>query len=186
MTVTFVLTMLIALQYAVLVGVGISMILFVITQSNRVTLKQWVYNDEGRYREVDPPETVPANEVIVLQPYGSLFFAAAAVFEDALPEVDDNSHDSVVILRLRGRSDLGSTFMEVLRRYAEELTAVDSKLVLISADEAIHQQLDATGVAAAVGTDNIYESNEWLGATLKHAYADAEEWISKNSTVRVD
>lgn len=181
MTVTFVLTMLIALQYAVLVGVGISMILFVITQSNRVTLKQWVYNDEGGYREVDPPETVPANEVIVLQPYGSLFFAAAAVFEEALPNVEDSSQHSVVILRLRGRSDLGSTFMEVLRRYAEELTDVDSKLVLISADEAIHQQLDATGVADAVGTDNIYESNEWVGATLKSAYSDAADWISENS-----
>jgi SulP family sulfate permease len=180
MTVTFALTMLIALQYAVLVGVGISMILFVITQSNRVTLKQWVYNDEGGYREVEPPKTVPANEVIVLQPYGSLFFAAAPVFEEALPEVDDDSQHSVVILRLRGRSDLGSTFMDVLRRYAEDLTAVNSKLVLVSADEEIHQQLTATGVTAAVGTENIYESNEWVGATLKRAYSEAREWISDN------
>jgi SulP family sulfate permease len=181
MTVTFVLTMLIALQYAVLVGVGISMILFVINQSNRVTVKRWEYDDEGRYREVDPPDVVPANEVVVLQPYGSLFFAAAPVFEEALPDVEESSRDSVVILRLRGRSDLGSTFMEVLRRYAEELTAVGSKLVLISADESIHQQLAATGVTAVVGTDNIYEADEWVGSTLKRAYAEAVDWIDKNS-----
>jgi SulP family sulfate permease len=181
MTVTFLLTMLIALQYAVLVGVGISMILFVITQSNRVTLKRWVYNDEGDYREVEPPKEVPANEVVVLQPYGSLFFAAAPVFDEALPDVENSSYDSVVILRLRGRSDLGSTFMEVLRRYAEELTAVNSKLVLISADESIHQQLSATGVTDAVGADNIYESGEWVGATLKRAYADAQEWVTENA-----
>ena len=181
MTVTFVLTMLIALQYAVLVGVGISMILFVITQSNRVTVKRWIYDDKGAYREVDPPDVVPADEVIVLQPYGSLFFAAAAVFEDALPAVEDTSRNTVVILRLRGRSDLGSTFMDVLLRYAEELTAVDSKLVLISADEAIHQQLAATGVTAAVGTDNIYAADVWVGATLKRAYADAEQWVQDNT-----
>jgi SulP family sulfate permease len=181
MTVTFVLTMLIALQYAVLVGVGISMILFVINQSNRVTVKRWEYDDEGRYREVDPPDVVPANEVVVLQPYGSLFFAAAPVFEEALPDVEESSRDSVVILRLRGRSDLGSTFMEVLRRFAEELTAVGSKLVLISADESIHQQLAATGVTAVVGTDNIYDADEWVGSTLKRAYAEALDWIDENS-----
>ncbi len=47
MTVTFVLTMIIPLQNAVLVGVGISMILYVIKQSNQITLKRWTPNDEG-------------------------------------------------------------------------------------------------------------------------------------------
>ncbi len=177
MGVTFVLTMVIALQYAVLVGVGISMILFVINQSNQVTLKQWIYDESGRHKEVDPPPVVPANEVVILQPYGSLFFAAASVFEEALPNVTEDSGNAVVILRLRGRSDLGSTFMDVLHRYAEELNAVDSKLVLISADENIHQQLAATRVTAVVGTENIYTADEWVGATLKRSYDDALQWI---------
>ncbi|MGI9584980.1 MAG: SulP family inorganic anion transporter [Acidimicrobiia bacterium] len=177
MTVTFVLTMMIPLQYAVLVGVGISMILYVINQSNRVAIKRWVITDDGNMREVEPPATVGEHEVIVLQPYGSLFFAAAPVFEELLPDVEATSGNSVVILRLRGRTDLGSTFMDVLRRYAESLNEVSSKLVIISADENIHQQLAATRVTAAVGTDNIYTSDEWVGATLKAAYSDAVTWV---------
>lgn len=180
MTVTFVLTMVIALQFAVLVGVGISMILFIITQSNRVTVKRWIFEDDGRRREVDPPHEVPANEVVVLEPYGSLFFAAAPVFEEALPNAEPSSNNAVVILRLRGRTDLGSTFMEVLGRYAEELAGVESKLVLISGDSNIHQQLAETHVTAAVGTGNIYTSDEYVGATLKIAYRDAEAWIASN------
>jgi SulP family sulfate permease len=180
MAVTFALTMLIALQYAVLVGVGISMILFVINQSNRVTLKRWIYDENGRHKETDPPAVVPATEVVILQPYGSLFFAAASVFEEALPSITADTHNSVVILRLRGRSDLGSTFMDVLRRYAEELNAADSKLVLISADESIHQQLAATRVTAVVGTQNIYTANAWVGATLQRSYNDALQWIADN------
>jgi SulP family sulfate permease len=177
MTVTFVLTMVIPLQYAVLVGVGISMILFVINQSNRVTIKRWIIEDEGKMREVEPPATVGEDDVIVLQPYGSLFFAAAPVFEELLPAVDETSRHSVVILRLRGRTDLGSTFMDVLRRYAESLNAASSKLVIISADEKIHQQLAATRVTGVVGTDNIYTSDQWIGATLKVAHDDAAGWI---------
>jgi SulP family sulfate permease len=180
MTVTFVLTMIIPLQYAVLVGVGISMILYIINQSNRVTIKRWVPDGQGNMRETDPPESVGISEVIILQPYGSLFFAAAPVFEEILPDVVDTTNDSVVILRLRGRTDLGSTFMDVLRRYAEELNAVDSKLVIISADERIHEQLAVTRVTVAVGSENIYTSDEWVGATLKRAYAEAQDWVASN------
>jgi SulP family sulfate permease len=182
MTVTFILTMLIPLQYAVLVGVGISMILYVVTQSNQVTLKRWVYDGDGNYQETDPPDVVPNNEVTVLQPYGSLFFAAAPVFEKALPDVEESSTDAVVILRLRGRTDLGSTFMDVLLRYADELTAVGSKLVLVSADESIDHQLAASGVRDAVGDDNIYEADMWIGATLKRAHTDAVGWIDEHPT----
>ncbi len=178
MTVTFVLTMIIPLQYAVLVGVGISMILYIINQSNRVTIKRWVPDGDGNMREVDPPEVVGVSEIIILQPYGSLFFAAAPVFEELLPDIVDTTNDSVVILRLRGRTDLGSTFMDVLRRYAEELNAADSKLVLISADERIHEQLAVTRVTVVVGSENIYTSDEWVGATLKRAYADAQDWVA--------
>jgi len=182
MSVTFVLTMLIPLQYAVLVGVGISMILYIITESNRLTVKRWLIDPSGELLEVDPPADVPANDVVVLQPYGSLFFAAAPVFEEAIPHVTDESHNTVVILRLRGRTDLGSTFMDVLNRYAEELTAVGSKLVIISADADLHRQLAESLVTAAVGTENIYTSDERVGATLKRAYAEALEWTHENET----
>ncbi len=67
-----------------------------------MTIRRRVYED-GYVREIDPPANLPRSEVVVLQPYGSLFFAAAPVFEAALPAVDEDSRDSVVILRLRGR-----------------------------------------------------------------------------------
>lgn len=178
MAVTFILTMLIALQYAVLVGVGISMILYIINQSNEVVIKRRLIDDEGNVREVDTPSEVPANEVVVLQPYGSLFFASAPVFEEALPNVTDETRHAVVILRLRGRNDLGSTFMEVLYRYAEALRDADSKLVLVSASENIHEQLAVTRVTSVVGTQNIYTSDEWVGRTIKRAHHDATEWIA--------
>ena len=181
MTVTFVLTMIIPLQFAVLVGVGISMILYIIRQSNQITVTRLILDEKNRLREVDPPAEVPPGEVVVLQPYGSLFFAAAPVFEDQLPEVTPESRNSVVILRLRGKNDLGSTLMDVLERYADSLRAVDSKLMLVSVNEHIQHQLDATGVTDAVGPNNIYLSDEWLGATVKQAYRNAQDWIDSSA-----
>ncbi len=177
MSVTFVLTMVIALQYAVLIGVGISMILFIIKQSNQIVIKRWLVNEDGDLREVDAPVDVPPGEVVLLQPYGSLFFASAPVFEEQLPNIADDTHNSVVVLRLRGRTDLGSTFMDVLLRYAEALRDHDSKLILVSADENIHEQLAVGRVTSVVGSQNIYTSDEWVGRTFKQAYRDASEWV---------
>ncbi len=177
MGVTFVLTMIIPLQNAVMAGVGISVILYVIRQSNQIEIKRWSLDPEGGVIESDPPDTLDAHSVLVLQPYGSLFFAAAPVFEDALPEVNVTSNGSVVILRLRGRSDMGTTFMDVLARYGESLRDVGSKLVIVSGDDQLNAQLAVTGVTAVVGSSNIYTSDERVGATVRRAYAEALDWV---------
>jgi SulP family sulfate permease len=177
-TTTFVLTMIIALQYAVLVGVGLSIILHVVRQSNELTIKRWTFNEDGNTIEGDPPDHLPRDESVILQPYGSLFFAAAPVFEARLPTVAADSHNSVVILRLRGRTDLDTTFMDVLTRYAQSLGAADSKLVLVSAGDRVREQLQVAGVTAIVGQENIYIGDERVGAALKRANREALEWIA--------
>ena len=177
---SFALTMVIPLQYAVLVGVGLSVILHVVRQSNQVTIKRWRLDPDGNLIETDPPAQLPANEVVVLQPYGSLFFAAAPVLESQLPAPAAASRNSVVILRLRGRTDLGTTFMDILRRYAQTLKATGSKLVIVSASERIQEQLRVTGVTDLIAPENIYTGDERVGATLKRAYADATAWIEQN------
>ena len=174
---TFVLTMIIPLQYAVLVGVGLSVVLHAVRQSNRVTIMRRTFDPEGHVVESDPPSEVPAHEVLILQPYGSLFFASAPVFESALPAPVEQSRHSVVIIRLRGRSDLGSTFMDVLRRYGEALNAVGAKLVIVSANERIQEQLTVTGVTDVIGADNIYLRDDRVGASVRRAYDDALGWI---------
>ena len=175
--VTFVLTLVVPLQYAVLLGVGLSVILYVIRQSNQVTIRRRVAGPDGYVVEVDPPAVLPAHEVVVLQPYGSLFFAAAPVFQAALPAVGEASTGSVVILRLRGRSDLGTSFMDVLHRYAEALHFVGSRLVVVSANDRIIEQLGVTGITALIGEDAIYPGDERVGATIERASADAQAWV---------
>ena len=177
---SFALTMVIPLQYAVLVAVGLSVILHVVRQSNQVTVKRWLLDPDGNLIETDPPAQLPANEVVVLQPYGSLFFAAAPVLEARLPATDSAGRNSVVILRLRGRTDLGTTFMDVLLRYAQALVATDSKLVIVSASERIQEQLRVTGVTDLITPENVYSGDERVAATLKRAYADAMTWIERN------
>ncbi len=179
LVVTFGLTIVIPLQYAVLAGVGLAVLLHVVRQSSELVVKRRVPGEGGFWVETDAPKELPGGEVVVLQPYGSLFFAAAPTFEAALPAAGRESAGSVVILRLRGRSDLGSTFLAVLVRYAEGLIAVGSKLMIVSTSDRLEDQLGMAGVTAVVGTENIYSGDERVGATLGKAYEDASAWVEE-------
>ncbi len=173
MAVTFGLTLIIPLQFAVLVGVGLGVILFVAEQSNRVRVRAVRLERDGRLRESDPPAVVPPDAVLVLQPYGSLFFASAPVFERQLPAVSRESHNAVVIVRLRGTDQIGLSLVDVLRRLAHQLADADSSLKVVASEARVIDQLAAGGLIDDIGERNVYRGTEWVGETLRRAYADA-------------
>lgn len=175
MAVTFGLTLVVPLQYAVLVGVGLGIILFVAQQSNQVRVRQVHVLDGGRMRESTPPPTIAAGEIVILQPYGSLFFASAPVFEHQLPAVSRESKGAVVIIRLRGTDQIGLSLIEVLRRFAHDLRDADAELKLVISEQQVLDQVLLSGLADELGPGNVYRSTEWIGETVRRAYADALE-----------
>lgn len=177
MSVTLVLTMVIPLQYAVLVGVGLSVVVFVAGSSNRLVTKRLVFRGDGRVEQVDPPAEVASDDVIVLQPYGAIFFATADALRGHLPAVTSQSGNSVVILRLRGQDDAGSTVIEVLRTYASQLIEADCRLVIVTDSDRVLRQLRLTGISELIGPDRIYRSTSFLREATRQANADAAEWI---------
>lgn len=179
MTVTFVLTLVIPLQFAVLAGVGLGIILFVARQSNRLRVRQVHLDESGRMRESDPPATVGVRQVIVLQPYGSLFFASAPSFERQLPSVDEATAGSVVIIRLRGTDELDLALIDSLRRYARSLAASGSQLKLVVSELAVHRQLRASGLLDELGEENVYQGTEWIGKTVQQAWSDARRTVAR-------
>lgn len=178
MVVTFGLTLAIPLQYAVLVGVGMSMLLFVVRQANQLDTRRLMVRPDGGIDEVAPPEEVPAHDVVVLQPYGSLFFATAPVLEQQLPTVTDESVGSVVILRLRGKPDVGSTLIDILATYDESLEAVDSKLMIVTDSERVLDQLRRSGALRQIGEENVYRGGTRLFGTVIEASSDAQDWVT--------
>jgi SulP family sulfate permease len=180
MSITLILTIIIPMQYAVLVGVGISVILFVAQQSTGLVTKRMVFRDDGRVEEVDPPDEVPPNEVIVLHPYGAIFFATAPTLFDQMPMVTPESRNSVVILRIRGADDAGATLLDVLERYAQSLRDVDSKLMLVTDNRRVIRQLRVTGTTDVIGSDNVYRSTAFIGETTTKAHADAQAWVDEH------
>jgi SulP family sulfate permease len=141
-----------------------------------------VVHDDGRVEETEPPVTVPPDEVIVLQPYGALFFASAATLVEQMPTVTPESTNSVVILRVRGADEAGATLIDVLSTYAGQLRDVGSKLVFVTDNDRVIRQLRVTGALDVIGPDNVYRSSAFIGEATRRAYGDARSWVAANRT----
>jgi SulP family sulfate permease len=178
MALTFLATLFIPLQYAVLIGVALSVVLHVARQSNKVSVTWLVPAVDGFPVERPAPRELPSRQFTMLQIYGSLFFAAATSLEEMLPSVD-NTTRAVVALGLRGRDEIGSTFVAVLQRYAEALQARDSKLMLVGVDQRVLDQLARTGLLQRIGEENVFLATSQVGEAMNQAAAAAYAWLGQ-------
>ncbi len=181
MTITFALTVMVRLQNAVMIGVGISIILLVIQQSSQLQVKRLVYHPDGLVEEVDLPVDVPRGEVVIVRPYGQLFFATAESLRGQMPAVTSQSKHSVVIMRLRGANTPGVTLIKVLADYASDLARRDCRLMLVTDNDKYAEQLQTMGATDIDVDKDIYSSTEFLGEALKNAHADALNWITEQT-----
>jgi SulP family sulfate permease len=85
----------------------------------------------------------------------------------------------VVAINLRGKSQIGSTFVTVLQHYSMALRKQDSKLMLVGVDPAVRDQLAKTGVLKLIGEENVFLATPQLGTALNQAVAAATTWIGQ-------
>ena len=179
MILTFTATLFLPLQLAVALGVILTFLLYVYKSAEKVRIEGMTYHPDGRFVEGEAPKQLPSGEVVILQPVGSLFFAGVAEFEEDLPEIGQ-AHHTVVIMRLRDRDEVGSTFIRALSRYAAKLQEQNNKIVLVAVNERVAEQLEKTKVLDRIGQENIYPVEPEYTAALKKAINDANKWISES------
>lgn len=155
MLVTLALTLAVPLQYAVLAGVVLSTIQHIYSSSLDIKVRRLVPAGEGRFAEEEPPERLPDGEVTIIDIYGSVFYANTDAIDARLPDVD-GARRAILVLRLRGRGELGSSVIALLRRWAEQLQEGGGALLLAGIGEEMHDQLERTGTAKLLGPENIF------------------------------
>ena len=130
MAVTLVLTLAIPLQQAVFLGVLLSILVhFFVTSSHEVRMTLLTLNADGTVTEGAAPAELPSNAVTVLEVFGDMAVAGAETLEAQLPAVKQ-AERPVVILRMRAQESIGSSFIAVVERYAQQLKAHGGKLML--------------------------------------------------------
>ncbi len=180
MVVTFVLVLIVPLQYAVLAGAAITVLKHIYLSSIDVRVTQVVSGDGGRLKEIDAPRELSSCVVTVLDIYGSLFFAAGPKVRESLPAVGD-ARCPVVVLRVRGRGTLHSATIALLREYAAECAAHGGRLYLAGVGQEMEDQLRRTRVLEMLGSDAVVPATDELYGSCAVAQQRGRTWLKAHA-----
>ena len=177
MILTFALTLFLPMQTAVFAGVILSLAYFIYDSAINVRVVQLAPQEDGTFLEGAPPDEVPGHDVTLLHVYGTVFFAAAYTLEQILPSPLE-ARRAVVILRLRGHEDVGSTLIGVMERYAGKLQENGGKLLLCGVSEGVRERLEHTETTDTIPGEDIFMAEDRLGSSTQKALAAAKEWLA--------
>ena len=182
-------------------AVGIGVIASLIMQLNQEALDLRVVrlkpDPSGGLVETRPPRTVSAGETVILDAYGSLFYAGTRTLQRRLPTPVGAEHADgppegnggpagpgtgppdrarhaegpVVILRLRGRTTLGATFLKVIGDYARLLDDAHGMLYLTGVDPALAADWDRDGIVRRLAGVRVVPATPTLGESTRAALA---------------
>jgi SulP family sulfate permease len=178
MSVTLLATLTLEIQEAVLMGILLSILDFVYTAAQDVQLVELVEKTEGVFEERPCPEALSDNSMTVLYGWGALFFASARTLEDLLPDASE-AQRAVVILRMHGRSRIGSTFIQILERYAGRIQGNGGKIMLSGVSPKVWEQLQRTETFETIAEEDVFKTEATLGGSTKRAMVVAQDWLNQ-------
>jgi len=180
--VTFLATLVLSMPLAVGAGVLLTVVLYLFSSASDVRVLGLFPSGNGRFEERKPPPRLPSNAVTVLNIYGSLFFAGARMLEECLPSPKDATRP-VAVLRLRGRTRIGATLIDVLDEYADDLCEVGGRLYLTGLSEDVALVLRRTGKLDIDRTVYLVPAGAILGSSTEQAMVSASAWLRKTQPV---
>ena len=171
---TFAATLFLPVAAAVGIGVALSLLLQLNSEAMDLKMVELLPREDGRFEERSAPSTLTSDHVTILDVYGSLLYAGTRTLQARLPD-PAGAEAPVVILRLRGRTSLGSTFVKLVGDYADRLDDVGGRLYLTGLQPTLTEQLDRTG--SIEGPVRAFEATPVVGESTQAAYLDAEAWL---------
>jgi len=173
---TFVATLLLPVAQAVGLGLVISLMMQLNQEALDLRIVELVHDGTG-FSERPAPRAL-AGRVVLLDVYGSLFYAGARTLQSRLPD-PTGSVRPVVVLRLRGRAQLGATSFTVLADYAERLHAAGGRFYLSGLDPAAFEQLERNATVDTAALVEVFVATDRLGESSLAAYDAARRWLAE-------
>ncbi|TKK76204.1 SulP family inorganic anion transporter [Kribbella jiaozuonensis] len=163
------------------VGIGVSLSLLLQLNQEAMDLKVVLLRSagDGRWTEHPAPSNLPSHQATVLDVYGSLLYAGARTLRVKLPD-PGGAEAPAVVLRLRGRTAVGATFVKVVDDYAVAVEAVGGRLYLSGVDSSLAELLRRSDRFDGSDPVGIFEATELVGESTERALRAAEAWALRH------
>ena len=175
LVVTLVATLLLRIDYAIYLGVGVSLAFF-IRHSSTTRLTVLEPTQDYRFREV-PLTTNRLHElkgkIAVVNVIGALYFSAIEQFLDPLRALFDVGPRALV-LRVRRVANIDASGLDAIEQLHHELAERGIPLILCGVDKRLEGILKRSGLASEIGEERIMVSGDLMFNSMERTLELAE------------
>lgn len=179
--VTLIAGLLFKLDFAIYLGTGISIVLF-LRKASTPELIEYTFNDQGDLTELKKRQDRADEHISIVHVEGELFFGAAELFRDQIRIVSEEPNLKVIILKMRNAHHLDATTMMALEELIVYIRERGRRLIVSGARRDVYKVFKDSGILSVVGRRNFFmdtPSNPNL-STAK-ALRRAQEILGKKS-----
>ncbi|MDF1658681.1 MAG: SulP family inorganic anion transporter [Verrucomicrobiales bacterium] len=155
---TFIAALVMPLNVAIFLGVGISIMLY-LRAASRPYLTEYEFSEQGELREAGEKRTRPMPAISIVHVEGDLFFGAAELFRTQIQKTSLDPDLRVIILRLKNARHLDATSVVALEEMVQFLNTHDRHVIISGATKEVYRVLKNAGTVEVIGRSNIFANN---------------------------
>jgi sulfate permease, SulP family len=174
---TFICALIMPLNIAIFLGVGISIILY-LRAASQPYLTEYEFSEEGELREAGEKRTRPIPAISIVHVEGDLFFGAAELFRTQIQKTSLDPDLRVIILRLKNARHLDATSVVALEEMVHFLRKLDRHVIISGATKDVYRVLKNAGSVDVIGRRNIFLNHPRNpNLSTRHALIRAQELL---------
>jgi SulP family sulfate permease len=166
---TFGSSMLLPLDTAIYIGVGVSIMLF-LKKVARPDMVEYAFNEKGELAEMPNQSSRELPEVSIVHVEGELFFGAADLFRDQMRRICEDPNLKIVVLKMRNAHHMDATGVMALEELVRYMNEMGRYLILSEAKVDLIRVLKNAGLYDYIEARNIF-TDDPQNPTLSTALA---------------
>ncbi|MEC5127979.1 SulP family inorganic anion transporter [Verrucomicrobiales bacterium BCK34] len=174
---TFIAALLMPLNVAIFLGVGISIMLY-LRAASRPYLAEYEFSEQGELREAGEKRGRPMPAISIVHVEGDLFFGAAELFRTQIQKTSLDPALKVIILRLKNARHLDATSVVALEEMVQFLRSHERHVIISGATKEVYRVLKNAGSVDVINKKNIFLNNpKNPNLSTRHALKRAQELL---------
>jgi len=174
--ITFVACLLLKLDTAIYVGIGVALALF-LQKTSTPTLVEYSINEAGNLAELNDPTKRPHPEISIIHVEGELFFGAADLFQEQVRRLAENHNIRIFILRMKNARHLDASTVMALENLHDYLRETNRYLLISGSNPEVTAVLTNSGLLDQIGEKNIFPAEVNPTAATRNALKRAQELL---------
>jgi SulP family sulfate permease len=172
--------LLLKLDTAIYVGIGVSLALF-LQKTSTPSLVEYGINDSGNLAELPDPAKRPHPQISIIHVEGELFFGAADLFQDEVRRMAEDKNIRVFILRMKNARHLDASTVIALENLYDYLHQTERLLIISGSDRDVSGVLRKSGLLELIGSENFFPAEANPTAATRRALLRAQTFLAGQS-----